>query len=41
MEDNKTVAILIGLFIVSLLMGICPLITLGMIIYAIIGCLKG
>ena len=41
MKDNGAVAVLIGLFILSSLMGICPLITLGMIIYAIIGCLKG
>lgn len=41
MEDNGAVAVLIGLFVLSLLMGICPLITLGMIIYAIIGCFKG
>lgn len=41
MEDNGSVAVLIGLFILSLLMDICPLITLGMIIYAVIGCFKG
>lgn len=41
MEDNGAVAVLIGFFVLSLLMSICPLITLGMIIYAVIGCFKG